>query len=113
MPERQQSDDAAAAEHADAPREQSPAESVVQQLQQLVFQQLVIEQLVVPVPVPIPVIRQFITEQLVVEQFLCQRRLTEPRGVRAGFAGQSALGVAEPARRTPGRQHGADRLARR
>ncbi len=100
MPQFQQSDDAAAPEHADTLVEQSAAESF---LEQLIVEQLVFE----------PVLQQFIVE-FILEQRIVKRRGREPvivdgeivdgepqRQPVRGFAGLA------------GQQLGADSLERR
>jgi hypothetical protein len=99
VPQFQQSDDAAAPEHADTLVEQSAAESF---LEQLIVEQLV-EQLVFE-----PVLQQFIVE-FILEQRIVKRRGREPVIVDGEPQRQPVRGFAELA----GQQLGADSLERR
>jgi hypothetical protein len=95
VPQFQQSDDAAAPEHADTLVEQSAAESF---LEQLIVEQLVFE----------PVLQQFIVE-FILEQRIVKRRGREPVIVDGEPQRQPVRGFAELA----GQQLGADSLERR
>lgn len=101
MPQFQQSDDAAAPEHADTLVEQSAAESF---LEQLIVEQFIVEQLIVEQLVFEPVLQQFILEQRIVK-----RRGREPVIVDGEPQRQPVRGFAELA----GQQLGADSLERR
>jgi len=112
VPERQQSDDTATAEHADAFFQQSAAESL---LEQFVVKQLFLE----------PVLEQFLIQQFVLEflfeQRLVQRRRAEPLFAGTRLPGQPVLDGESQRRGTgiripgfnAGKQRGTDRLDRR